>query len=79
MSGRNPFWKKKNEAVRIASVCMDEIPVPKDHPGLPPSDPLWGLLRECWSSKPEQRPKMGEVLQRVRFAYSSTQCALKPS
>ncbi|KAG9042369.1 hypothetical protein FS837_010951 [Tulasnella sp. UAMH 9824] len=65
MSGSNPFWKKKNEAVRIAAVCMDEIPLPKDHPRLPASDPLWGLLRECWSSEPEQRPKMEGVLQRL--------------
>ncbi|KAG8910635.1 hypothetical protein FRC01_006222 [Tulasnella sp. 417] len=65
MSGNNPFWRKKNEAVRIAAVCMDEIPIPKDHPRLPAADSLWGLLRECWNIDPEKRPNMETILQRL--------------
>ncbi|KAG8918570.1 hypothetical protein FRC01_001791, partial [Tulasnella sp. 417] len=63
MSGKNPFWRKKNGAVRIAAICMDEIPHPRDHRRLDAADPLWGLLRECWSSEPERRPTMETVLQ----------------
>lgn len=65
MSGKNPFHRKKHEAVIIASVCMGEVPEPRDHPLLPAGDPLWGLLRECWSSEPEKRPTMEAVIQRL--------------
>ncbi|KAG8918330.1 hypothetical protein FRC01_001924, partial [Tulasnella sp. 417] len=63
MSGKSPFWRKMTEPARIAAVCHDEIPLTKDHPLLPAADPLWNLLRECWSSEPEWRPTVENVLQ----------------
>lgn len=66
MSGLNPFWNRKNDAARIVAICVGQIPVPEDHPGLPEDDPLWSLLRECWSTDPTNRPTMGIVLQQVR-------------
>ncbi|KAG8940984.1 hypothetical protein FRC04_004840 [Tulasnella sp. 424] len=63
MSGRNPLWNRKNDAARIVATCMDQLPVPKEHPGLPADDPLWGLLRECWRGEATERPTIDIVLQ----------------
>ncbi|KIO18817.1 hypothetical protein M407DRAFT_31531, partial [Tulasnella calospora MUT 4182] len=41
------------------------IPDPADHPRLPEDDPLWDLLRECWSQSPEARPTINTVLQKL--------------
>ena len=33
--------------------------------------PIWNLMCECWSSKPEERPTMDEVVEmvdKIRFA-----------
>ncbi len=65
MSGKDPHWNRKNDAARIVAVCTDLIPVPEDHTGLPAADPLWSLLRECWSGEPKDRPTMATVLQKV--------------
>ncbi|KAG8915912.1 hypothetical protein FRC00_007191 [Tulasnella sp. 408] len=40
MSGKNPFWNRKNDAARIVAVWMGQTPHPKDHPKLPSTDPL---------------------------------------
>ncbi|KAG8896126.1 hypothetical protein FRC00_006430, partial [Tulasnella sp. 408] len=63
MSGKNPLWKKKNDAVRIAAVCQDETPQPRDHRLLPETDILWDLLKDCWIPEPEARPSINAVLQ----------------
>lgn len=65
MSGKDPHWKKRNDAARAFATCRNKVPVPEEHTGLPETDSLWGLLRECWSSKPEDRPTIGIVLQRL--------------
>lgn len=65
MTGKGPHWKKKTDAGRQFATLSDQVPVPKDHTGLPETDSLWGLLRECWSSEPEDRPTIGVVLQRL--------------
>lgn len=65
LSGKNPFWKKRNAAARIAAVCMDQMPCPKDHYPLSTGDPLWVLLRECWSVDPAVRPIAETVRQKL--------------
>lgn len=64
MSGRNPFHKRKNDAARIVAVCFGETPSPEDHPHLPSDDPLWVLLKECWS-EPDKRPTINTVLHEL--------------
>ncbi|KIO22947.1 hypothetical protein M407DRAFT_114181 [Tulasnella calospora MUT 4182] len=65
MSGKNPFYNKRNDPARIVAVCTGEVPSPDDHPRLPRDDPLWDLLNECWSNTPEARPAMDTVLQKL--------------
>ncbi|KAG9012616.1 hypothetical protein FRB90_006580 [Tulasnella sp. 427] len=62
LSGKDPFWKKKNEATKIAAVCKGFHPSPEDHTQLPADDPLWGLMVECWNQVPTSRPTMNKVL-----------------
>lgn len=78
MSGRNPLYERRNEAARIVAVIMGDIPQPEYHPRLPGSDPLWGLLRECWSKEPEERPIINIVLQKVRLDLFKLSLPLKP-
>lgn len=68
MSGKNPLWRKRNDAVQSVAIAVHgEIPRPEDHPLLPPQDPLWSLIMECWNEDPEARPSMEFVLKQVRF------------
>ncbi|KIO22949.1 hypothetical protein M407DRAFT_78662, partial [Tulasnella calospora MUT 4182] len=64
MSGKPPFWKKRDTA-KILAICEDRMPDPVDHTQLPRTDSLWDLLRTCWNSEPSARPSMPMVLQRV--------------
>ncbi|KIO18809.1 hypothetical protein M407DRAFT_83536, partial [Tulasnella calospora MUT 4182] len=65
MSGKQPFWKRKANAIIIA-VYNDQTPAPEGHPQLPRDDPLWELLIACWSGDAERRPLMSEVLETAR-------------
>ncbi|KAG9042374.1 hypothetical protein FS837_010956, partial [Tulasnella sp. UAMH 9824] len=62
MSGKQPFHNKRPNATIIA-VFNDKTPEPRDHPGLPATDPLWKLLYACWSGQPDKRPPMSAVLE----------------
>ncbi|KAG8915307.1 hypothetical protein FRC00_005833 [Tulasnella sp. 408] len=64
MSGKDPFWEKSDDA-KTDAVLGHQIPAPALHHGLSNADPLWGLLRECWSPKPEERPTAEIVLQKL--------------
>ncbi|KAG8921005.1 hypothetical protein FRC01_000488 [Tulasnella sp. 417] len=71
MSGEQPFWNKKPNATIIA-VWNDITPAPKDHPKLPATDPLWNLLRTCWSGEGENRPRMSAVLETLESEAKTT-------
>ncbi|KIO15467.1 hypothetical protein M407DRAFT_47230, partial [Tulasnella calospora MUT 4182] len=42
-----------------------QLPNPEDHPDLPASDPLWGLIHRCWDRTPAARPTITEIRQEV--------------
>ncbi|KAG8898697.1 hypothetical protein FRC01_010805 [Tulasnella sp. 417] len=65
MSGRNPFWRRKNDCARIVAILGDQIPSPDDHESLQHDDSLWTLLRKCWNSNPTSRPPINVVLQEL--------------
>lgn len=62
MSGERPFYRKKTGAAIILAISRNEQPVTADHPGLPENDPLWALLRQCWSPVPTERPTITQVI-----------------
>lgn len=66
MSGKYPFYQKKTDSVIVLAVVGGKTPTPKDHPRLAPGDPLWNLMRKCWSLDPAQRPSMNEIIREVR-------------
>ncbi|KIO28094.1 hypothetical protein M407DRAFT_231354 [Tulasnella calospora MUT 4182] len=65
MSEKPPF--SGLTPARIVQLAVGgQMPEPEDHPKLPPSDPLWSLMRRCWNKAPAERPTMHEVLHEVR-------------
>ena len=64
MSGKPPFFGLSDVTI-ILRAMAGEFPKPEDHPGLPPTDPLWGLMRRCWDMSPTARPTMSEILCEV--------------
>lgn len=64
MSGQPPFWKKKYLA-KILAISTEQTPNPVDHSEIPEKDPLWTLMRECWSPAPESRPHTADLLNRL--------------
>ncbi|KAG8895995.1 hypothetical protein FRC01_012083, partial [Tulasnella sp. 417] len=60
MTDKSPFWKILNVVGVITRVVVEkQTPSPEDHPGL--EDPMWELLRRCWSCEPLDRPTMIDV------------------
>ncbi|KIO28062.1 hypothetical protein M407DRAFT_72330 [Tulasnella calospora MUT 4182] len=70
MSGKTPFQGLRESAV-LFRITNDQPPHMEDHQGLPHSDPLWGLMRRCWTMTPEARPPMQEVLREVSPSMNS--------
>ncbi|KIO31605.1 hypothetical protein M407DRAFT_67752, partial [Tulasnella calospora MUT 4182] len=66
MSGMKPFHRARTPGMVMLWIATDQMPHPKDHPGLPLDDPLWPFLRQCWSPRPEERPTAVDVIEQVR-------------
>ena len=65
MSDKGPFHKLRNPPMILLAKSNGNTPNPLDHPNLPENDPLWALLRRCWSEEADHRPTMLEVLDEV--------------
>ncbi|KAG8901767.1 hypothetical protein FRC00_004739 [Tulasnella sp. 408] len=68
MSGRHPHNDHK---VSIAA-WMDGKPDPKDHPALPPDNPLWELMNKMWAESPTERPTMLDVSQHLEYLLKTS-------
>jgi len=64
MSGQPPFHEIRGIRA-LLHAASGEIPVPESHPRLPANDPLWTLMRRCWSFEPNARPAMTDVLKEL--------------
>lgn len=60
LSGRMPF-EKQNKFRTFMHVIEKGKPIPKDHPNLLASDPIWDVMYACWSFSPEERPSMEQL------------------
>lgn len=67
MSALDPFYHAKNFMQFLHLVTAGGVPVPEAHPNLPKDDPLWGLMRQCWNSKPGERPQSADVADEVEL------------
>ncbi|KAG8925976.1 hypothetical protein FRC02_009289 [Tulasnella sp. 418] len=65
-SGRPPFWNLRRHRVRIRQLILEEHQTcPREEcPGVP--DWAWDLAMRCWTARPENRPKMTEVLATIK-------------
>ncbi|KAG8948602.1 hypothetical protein FRC04_009505 [Tulasnella sp. 424] len=63
MSGKPPFYKLKAGKAFLV-ISAGSSPEPSAHPKLPPSDPIWDILRKCWAA-PLVRPTIREVVRMV--------------
>ncbi|KIO31597.1 hypothetical protein M407DRAFT_67786 [Tulasnella calospora MUT 4182] len=74
MTGNPPFYKSlANPNYIVVLVFTDVTPDPNDHPGLPSTNMLWGLMKRCWDPNPDTRPPMVQVLAEVCTANAIIQ------
>ncbi|KAG8972940.1 hypothetical protein FRB90_010075 [Tulasnella sp. 427] len=48
------------------AIMDGKTPVPEDYPELPAADPLWDIMRQCWTRDPAGRPTMAQTLDKLR-------------
>lgn len=70
MSGKPPFYDLPQPTI-FRRVILDQPPRQEDHQNLPPDDPLWSLMYQCWDFTPKERLPMKDVLTKVSFDPSS--------
>ncbi|KAG9048233.1 hypothetical protein FS837_000432 [Tulasnella sp. UAMH 9824] len=65
MSGKPPFF-----GLEIVQVMMHVLqyqqPRPEDYPEIPSSYALWSLISSCWDKTPQARPRIQEILGKLR-------------
>ncbi|KIO31601.1 hypothetical protein M407DRAFT_19349 [Tulasnella calospora MUT 4182] len=66
MTGKYPFYETTRVGALLAVIC-DRMPQPVYHPKLPASNPLWNLMRQCWSPNPTQRPLITQVIYKLNL------------
>ncbi|KAG8911625.1 hypothetical protein FRC01_005613, partial [Tulasnella sp. 417] len=59
-SGHPPHYKLSHDKA-IVQITQQKKPSPEDHHDLPSTSPLWELMQRCWSTSPDERPKIAEV------------------
>lgn len=65
MSGKSPFFGLETVQVMV-QILQYQQPKSEDYPEIPSSYPLWSLIRSCWDQIPLARPRMLEVIGKVR-------------
>ncbi|KAG8923337.1 hypothetical protein FRC01_012881 [Tulasnella sp. 417] len=63
-SGKAPFADLGTHSI-LVRLCDNQHPTVDEHPGLPPLDPLWSLLRRCWDRDPGARPTISRVVEEL--------------
>ena len=78
LSGQVPFTRDCNEFMVMRKVVEGERPGrPRGTEGWFTND-LWGMLELCWSPKPESRPTIKTILERLEQASTAWK-SLSPS
>lgn len=65
MSGKSPFFGLETVQVMV-QILQYQQPKSEDYPEIPSSYPLWSLIRSCWDQIPLARPRMLEVIGKLR-------------
>ncbi|KAF8606250.1 kinase-like protein [Ceratobasidium sp. AG-I] len=69
ITGKVPFAGKTDHAVMVAVTRRNETPQRPD--GFIPAestngDALWALLERCWAFRPQERPRVSEIVNNMR-------------
>ncbi|KAG8935492.1 Negative regulator of mitotic exit [Tulasnella sp. 408] len=63
MTGKLPYANFNSDMGVIKAIWEGVTPAPEDYPELPASEPLWGVMRECWDEDPSKRPVMQDLVK----------------
>lgn len=66
MTGKIPYVQVLSDPKVMMAIIGGSVPLPEEYPELPAPDPLWEILRECWTGEPTKRPMMTQVLEKVQ-------------
>jgi hypothetical protein len=64
---KSPFHPTHENLIRdmVETGVEPNKPTDKDCEGVPMSEELWSLARDCWKMDAKQRPTIGSVLERL--------------
>ncbi|KAG8912779.1 hypothetical protein FRC01_004903, partial [Tulasnella sp. 417] len=65
MTSKMPYAEVFSDVKVIMAIMGGQRPLPENYPELPPTDPLWDMMRECWYEDPMRRPTMTEVFDKL--------------
>jgi serine/threonine protein kinase len=67
MVGRRPFWDRKHDIELIIELCDGlRPPIVTNAP-----DGYIDLMKECWHSDPENRPKADKISKNIKEMYDN--------
>ncbi|KAG8920112.1 hypothetical protein FRC02_001153 [Tulasnella sp. 418] len=70
MTGVFPY-RKLNDIQVLTAIVKEQPPVcnKAEYPELPPDDPLWPILFDCWRFEPSERPTIQDLHSRVQAIH----------
>ncbi|KAG8901199.1 hypothetical protein FRC01_009903, partial [Tulasnella sp. 417] len=74
-SGQPPYYKLSYDKAMV-EITQQKKPLPEDHQDLPSTSPLWELMQRCWSTSPNERPKIAEVRELLGSMVKSKRLGL---
>lgn len=66
LTGKLPYIRLTSDPKVIMAIISGNTPIPANYPELPATDPIWGIIKDCWRTDPVKRPTMSEVFDKVR-------------
>ncbi|CAE6396191.1 unnamed protein product [Rhizoctonia solani] len=83
MSGKQPFYKKRDHAIMMEVTLKRGRPRRSDYSAFTGrdrvNDQLWDLLERCWAHTPKDRPTAAEVSQTLIEIERGTHTSSKQS
>ena len=79
MTGKLPYFSYNSDMGVIKAIWDGVTPAPEDYAELPASDPLWGIMRECWEEDRSMRPTMEQLITKVCGLFSEFNLELRTS
>ncbi|KIO23170.1 hypothetical protein M407DRAFT_244874 [Tulasnella calospora MUT 4182] len=65
MTNKPPYIKLLSDPKVIMAIITGQTPLQANYPELPATDPIWGIMKECWNKDPVKRPTMHDVFDKL--------------